>query len=111
MGADAVRVGTRFVTSPESGAHADYVAALLAAAGDDTVLTEWFNDGWPDAPHRVLRSALERARESGWHATVPPYEGVERSPGDMAMYAGQGVGDITASLPAHAVVADLVRLL
>lgn len=28
-GADAVRVGTRFVTSPESGAHPAYVAALL----------------------------------------------------------------------------------
>ena len=111
MGADAVRVGTRFVTSPESGAHPDYVAALLAADGDDTVLTGWFNEGWPDAPHRVLRSALERARDSGWRATVPPYRGVERSPGDMAMYAGQGVGDVIASLPAREVVADLVRLL
>jgi hypothetical protein len=29
----------------------------------------------------------------------------------MAMYAGMGVGDVRASLPAAEVVADLVRLL
>jgi nitronate monooxygenase len=106
MGADAVRVGTRFVTSPESGAHADYVAKVLEAAGDDTVLTDWFSEGWPDAPHRVLRCALDSARE-----TVPPYRGVERTTNDMAMYAGMGVGDVTAGLPAQEVVADLVSLL
>jgi nitronate monooxygenase len=111
MGADAVRVGTRFVTSPESGAHADYVAKVLAARGDDTVMTEWFSEGWPDAPHRVLRCALDSARETGWRETMPPYRGVERTTNDMAMYAGMGVGDITDSLPAHEVVADLISLL
>ena len=44
-GADAVRVGTRFVASPESGAHPDYIRMVLAATADDTVLTEWFSDG------------------------------------------------------------------
>jgi len=111
MGADAVRVGTRFVTSPESGAHPDYVAALLKAGRDDTVLTEWFDEGWPEAPHRVLRVAVERAKQTGWRATVPPYRGIERSPEDMAMYAGLGVGDVTASLPAAEVVEDLLQLL
>jgi NAD(P)H-dependent flavin oxidoreductase YrpB (nitropropane dioxygenase family) len=111
MGADAVRVGTRFVTSPESGAHPDYVAKLLEATGEDTVLTEWFSEGWPAAPHRVLRCALDSARETGWRQTVPPYRGVEHTTSDMAMYAGMGVGDITACLPAAEVVADLVSLL
>lgn len=111
MGADAVRVGTRFVTSPESGAHPDYVAQLLEASSEDTVLTEWFNAGWPHAPHRVLRCALESARHSGWHETVPPHRRIERTASDMAMYAGMGVGDVTASLPAAEVVADLVRML
>ncbi len=111
MGADAIRVGTRFVASPESGAHPDYVTALLAAKGEDTVLTEWFNEGWPDAPHRVLRSSLENARETGWKETVPPYRGVERTALDMAMYAGLGVGEVTESRPAREVVADLVSLL
>lgn len=101
MGVDAVRIGTRFVTSPESGAHPDYVAKLLDAIGEDTVLTEWFDEGWPHAPHRVLRSAVESARTSGWRETVPPYRGVERTTGDMAMYAGMGVGEVHASLPAR----------
>lgn len=111
MGADAVRVGTRFVTSPESGAHPDYVAKVLEATGEDTVLTGWFSEGWPDAPHRVLRWALDSAQATGWRGTVPPFRGVERATNDMAMYAGMGVGDVTACLPAQKVVADLVSLL
>jgi nitronate monooxygenase len=111
-GADGVRVGTRFVVAPESGAHPEYARRLLAAGGaDDTVLTEWFGEGWEDAPHRVLRSAFEAAQESGWRGVIPPGEGEERDPSDMAMYAGTGVGHVTAAEPASAVVADLVRLL
>jgi nitronate monooxygenase len=110
-GADAVRVGTRFVASPESGAHPDYVRMVLAATADDTVLTEWFSDGWPNAPHRVLRSSVAAAHKTGWKGTVPPYRGVDRDPSDMAMYAGMGVGDLNRSQPAAEVVADLVRLL
>jgi nitronate monooxygenase len=110
-GADAVRVGTRFVTSPESGAHPIYVRMLLAASADDTVLTEWFDEGWPNAPHRVLRSSQVAAEKSGWKAVWPPYRDVDRYPGDMAMYAGMGVGDVKLSLAAAEVVADLVRLL
>jgi nitronate monooxygenase len=110
-GADGVRVGTRFVTSPESGADPEYVARLLAAGDDSTVLTEWFGEGWEHAPHRVLKSALAAAQESGWRATVPPYRNVGRDFSDMAMYAGTGVAHVTASRPAAEVVADLVRLL
>lgn len=110
-GAGAVRVGTRFVASPESGAHPDYVQRLLAASADDTVLTEWFDDGWVNAPHRVLRSSVAAAQKTGWKATVPPYRGVDRDPSDMAMYAGMGVGDVNRIQPAAEVVADLVRLL
>jgi NAD(P)H-dependent flavin oxidoreductase YrpB (nitropropane dioxygenase family) len=109
LGADGVRVGTRFVTCPESGAHPDYVARLLDATGTDTVVTEWFNEGWPKAPHRVLRSALVAAQRSGWRETVPPYKGVDRPPTDMAMYAGMGVGYVVHSEPAADVVADLVK--
>jgi nitronate monooxygenase len=110
-GADAVRVGTRFVASPESGAHREYVRMLLAATADDTVLTEWFSDGWPNAPHRVLQSSVAAAQKTGWRASVPPYRGIDRDPSDMAMYAGMGVGAVTVSQPAAQVVGDLVRLL
>ena len=110
-GADAVRVGTRFVASPESGAHPDYIRLLLAAGAGDTALTEWFDEGWAEAPHRVLRSSLAAAQRTGWRAPTPPYRGVDREPGDMPMYAGTGVGEVNFSQPAAAVVADLVRLL
>ena len=110
-GADGVRVGTRFVASPESAAHPDYVRRLLAASAEDTTLTEWFGEGWEGAPHRVLTSALDAARQSGWRGVPPPDRDVDRDTSDMALYAGTGVGEVTASEPAEAVVADLVSLL
>ena len=60
-GADGVRVGTRFVGSEEAEAHPQYVNALIAAEAEDTVYTEAFSNGWPNAPHRVLRSCIEAA--------------------------------------------------
>jgi nitronate monooxygenase len=112
LGADAVRVGTRFLASEESGAHPGYVSSLIAATGDDaTALTEWFGEGWENAPHRVLSSALDAAQESGWRKVQPPDREVERDVQDMAMYAGTGVVDVTKVEPATAIVADLLRLL
>ncbi len=110
-GADAVRVGTRFIPCPESGAHPAYAEQVLAAGEGDTELTTWFGDGWGDAPHRVLRSALDAARQSGWRSVIPPAREEERDVGDMALYAGSGVGEVAEVEPARDVVADLVRLL
>lgn len=128
-GAAAVRIGTRFVATAESGAHPDYIAALIAAtSGHDTVLTTRFSDGWPDAPHRVLRSAIAAAEAYasdfvgqlvvGEVRVAVPRFGVStpsrRVEGDitaMALYAGEGVGDVTGVLPAAAVVDELVSKL
>lgn len=60
-GADGVRVGTRFVAAVEAGAHPTWVDALIGATAEDTVFTSQFSGGWPDAPHRVLRSCLTAA--------------------------------------------------
>lgn len=57
-GADGVRCGTRFLAAFETAAHPDYVDALIDANSTDTVYTDKFSIGWPDAPHRVLRSSL-----------------------------------------------------
>jgi NAD(P)H-dependent flavin oxidoreductase YrpB (nitropropane dioxygenase family) len=120
-GAAAARVGTRFLASVESGAHPDYVAALLSASADDTVRTTAFGEGWPDAPHRVLRSAAERAesaddvvgqaayRDQRWDvlrwSTQPPTVFTRGSLAAMAMYAGCGVGDID-DVPSAAQIVD-----
>jgi len=53
-GAEGAVAGTRFLLSPESGAHLDYKERLLEA--DRTVLTELFGLAWP-APHRVVPNA------------------------------------------------------
>lgn len=111
QGADGVRVGTRFIATPESCAHPDYVGRLLSATGADTVITEWFGEGWEQAPHRVLRAAAAAAKVTGWRGVMPPTRDTERAPEDMAMYAGTGVGDVRMVQPATEVVADLVRLL
>jgi NAD(P)H-dependent flavin oxidoreductase YrpB (nitropropane dioxygenase family) len=112
LGADAVRVGTRFVVCSESAAHPDYVAAILEARGEDvTSVTEWFGEGWENAPHRVLTTALEAAQRSGWREIQPPTRHTDRDTNDMALYAGTGVTEITTAGPAAAAVTDLVRLL
>jgi NAD(P)H-dependent flavin oxidoreductase YrpB (nitropropane dioxygenase family) len=109
-GAAGVRVGTRFLVSPESGAHPEYLGALVAAGPEDTVRTTAFSEGWPDAPHRVLRAAIERAARAddfvgqatyGDHcsqivrwSSQPPTEFTTGDVTAMAMYAGRGVGDV-----------------
>ena len=128
-GAAAVRVGTRFVAAAESGAHPDYIAALVAArSGDETVLTTAFGVGWPDAPHRVLASALAAAEAfdgdvvgeltlTGGAVPLarfgvsPPSRQVEGHVEAMALYAGTGVGGVTGVCPAADVVSELVSAL
>ena len=51
-GAAAAVVGTRFLVSAESRAHPGYKQRCLEAS--QTILTELFGLGWPDAPHRVI---------------------------------------------------------
>jgi nitronate monooxygenase len=123
-GAKAVVMGTRFLASDESDAHPRYKARLLEAEARDTVLTELFDVGWADSPHRVLRnSTYERWEAAGSppsgerpdegeevaggmlrYASNPPLAGIEGDIEAMAMYAGQGVGAIAAVEPAAAIV-------
>ena len=63
-GAHGVRVGTRFVGAVEAEAHPQYVNALMAAEAQDTIHTEAFSNGWPNAPHRTLRSCVKSAETS-----------------------------------------------
>ncbi len=122
-GADAVRVGTRFLVAHESGVHPEYAAALCAAQGDATVLTTAFGVFWPDAPHRVLRSAVDAAAALApdaavaklgdmqvprW-ASLPPSEGVDGRVDAMALYAGTGVREVTRREAAAEIVRDLMR--
>ncbi|MDQ1397815.1 MAG: nitronate monooxygenase [Acidimicrobiaceae bacterium] len=109
-GADAVRVGTRFMAAAESAAHPAYVDALIAATAADTVITTAFGDGWPDAPHRVLRSSIEAGQSLGeaqsWRPDWPSsaYAG---DPQARPLYAGQSVASVCSRQGAAAIVAEL----
>jgi nitronate monooxygenase len=119
-GASAVRIGTRFVAAQESDAHPAYVASLIAASRQDTVLTGAFAIGWPDAPHRVLASAVAAAEgldgrtsatvgelEVPAFASLPPTRQAEGEIDAMALYAGESVDAVTARQPAAEIVAEL----
>jgi nitronate monooxygenase len=123
-GASAVRVGTRFVAARESNAHPEYVEALIGATADETMLTEAFGRGWPDAPHRVLRSAVAAAqafdglvvasaggREIPPFAPAPPTIDTEGNIGAMALYAGTSVDHVSHQQEALEIVADLIAAL
>jgi nitronate monooxygenase len=114
LGADAVRLGTRFLATPEADVHPVYVDALLAASGDDTVLTTAFAAGWPDAPHRVLRSCVDAADALPFdtpnlHSPAPPTRHHAGDPLAAALYAGTGVGAVTAVEPAEELATRLMR--
>lgn len=119
-GASAVRVGTRFVAAEESNAHPDYVAALIAASAGNTVLTECFGANWPNAPHRVLRSAVEAANSldrattaavGDWEIprfhSMPPTRQVRGEITAMALYAGESVNAVKQRQPAREIVLEL----
>jgi nitronate monooxygenase len=78
-GASGVLIGTRFVATKESGAHGEYKGAITRAKAADTVLTVCFQDGWPNAPHRVLRN---RTLEM-WEAAGCPPAGKRPGEGDI----------------------------
>lgn len=78
-GASGVLIGTRFVATKEAGAHQDYKNAVTRATAADTVLTVCFQDGWTNAPHRVLRN---RTFEM-WEAAGCPPPGKRPGEGDV----------------------------
>jgi nitronate monooxygenase len=111
-GADAVRIGTRFVAATESPAHAAYVDRLIESNADDTVITTAFGEGWRDAPHRVLKSAIAAGRALGeaqsWSPEWPTISDV--GPVEArALYAGQSVGAVRSRQTAAEIVAELVE--
>jgi enoyl-[acyl-carrier protein] reductase II len=132
LGADGVVMGTRFLATPEANAHPEYKARLSAASEQDTVRTILFGNGWPNAPHRALKTPFVSewiARESetqdcqqdepiigrtmiaGAHVPVPRFVSLppnRDATGDiesMALLAGQSVGLVHDVQPA----ADIVR--
>lgn len=135
QGAAGAVLGTRFMATEESRAHATYKQRLIDAGEHSTVYTNCFNDngGW-NAMHRVLRNDTVRtweaagcpldaskpgegdivARHPRWgpavrYATVNPVTDHTGDIEDMAMYAGTGVSRIHDAPPAAELIERLWR--
>lgn len=121
LGADAIRVGTRFLAAAEADVHPRYLELLLAAGDGDTTRTEEYCVGWPDAPVRVLSSAVSEARATELDpvghlgerpiprfGTTPPVGETTGLIDAMALYAGSRVGALDEVVDAASIVAELV---
>jgi NAD(P)H-dependent flavin oxidoreductase YrpB (nitropropane dioxygenase family) len=111
-GADGVRVGTRFAASEESGAHPQYLQALVAARPEDTIYTQTFSSNLVTGPQRVIRSSVAAADAfqgevvgeigslDGTRLSVPRFGAVavDRSATGaidaMSLFAGESVGSV-----------------
>ena len=136
LGAQAAVLGTRFLASDESRAHPEYKRRLVRASEEDTVHTTLFGWGWPNAPHRTLRTAFvdawlgkeARGQESRpdeeivgnsrffGHAapirrfsSLPPNLDASGDFDSMSLLAGQSVGAVERIRPAGEIVQVLAR--
>lgn len=134
-GASGVLIGTRFVATREASAHEVHKRAIVRAKAADTALTVCFQDGWANAPHRVLRNrTLEMWEAAGcpppgkrpgegdvlttntvtgatklrysYRVPLPDDDG---APMELALYAGRGVDAIRDIPSAGELVARLWR--
>src|SRR5499425_44752 len=136
LGAQAAVLGTRFLASSEARAHPHYKQRVLEASEGDTVRTILFGHGWPNAPHRTLRTAFVRqwlgqegrGQESrpdepivgqtiigGQSIPVlrfmgfPPNANASGDIDSMDLLAGQSVGLVREVVPAGQIVRELVE--
>lgn len=132
LGAAGVWVGTRFLASQEANIHPRYQELILASSADDTLYSELFDIGWPNASLRSLKNKTTKAWEAAGRPQAPhrPGEGeiiakradgsgiprysfssptreVEGDIDSMALYAGEGVGMVRSVSSARAIVEEL----
>jgi enoyl-[acyl-carrier protein] reductase II len=128
-------MGTRFLATPEANAHALYKERLVAASEEDTVQTILFGNGFPNAPHRALRTGfvetwLPREAETQSldanepvigetviaglampvprFAPIPPNASTRGDVEAMELLAGQSVGLVNDIKPAGEIVRGMM---
>jgi NAD(P)H-dependent flavin oxidoreductase YrpB (nitropropane dioxygenase family) len=135
LGAEAAALGTRFLATPEARAHPAYKRKVVAATEEDTVHTLLFGGGWPDAPHRVLRTpfveewlgqqelgqqqrpdepVIGQTRVAGQampvtrFASFPPNSDATGDVESMSLLAGESAGLVQEIKPAGEIVREMV---
>lgn len=101
LGAQAVSMGTRFLASPEARVTESYKDRVVQARAEDTVYTRLFDIGWPDAEHRVLRTADYRE----WEAAGAPPSGAR--PGEGSIVGRMPVAGSVVEMPKYTIFPPL----
>ncbi len=132
LGASGVVMGSRFVASNESGAHALYKETLVASGSEDTVLTVCMNKGWGSTFHRIIKNSTFKMWETEGcpiignrpgeldvigknpkgidierYSISAPTVGVTGDIEAMTCYAGTGLDNITEIKPASVIVEEI----
>ena len=126
MGAQGVVMGTAFLATEESFAHDYHKRRIIEAEADATVHTDVFHVNWPAGAYvRVLPNSVTRGARGDpfFHATDiigaegerpvqlfstdSPLRSMTGEFEAMALYAGQGVGRLSAIVPAGERLRDI----
>jgi NAD(P)H-dependent flavin oxidoreductase YrpB (nitropropane dioxygenase family) len=136
LGADGAAFGTRFLASVEAAAHPLYKERIVRAHAANTIHTDLFDVGWPNAPHRVLRTEIfsewdqagrpASGKRPGEGLTIvslrrpdvevplvnytvmPPTDYTEGEIERLPFYAGQSCSLVKEILPAGEIVRGIV---
>jgi len=103
LGASAVSMGTRFLATNESMVLDSYKDMVTRAHSQDTVLTKLFDQGWPDAAHRVLRNQAY----ADWEAAGCPNPG--QRPEEGAVIGRLAAAGEPQDLPRYTVTPPLLQ--
>jgi nitronate monooxygenase len=86
LGASGVWIGTAFLAASEADIHPVYRQRVFEAAGEDTVYSEVFDIGWPQAPLRTIRNSTVRR----WEDAGRPAFGKRPGEGDVVGHRADG---------------------
>lgn len=116
LGAEAVQMGTAFMTTPESGAHIEHKEAILRSTEESTTITRAFSG----KPARGIRNRFLNEMEA-YGDIVPDYPiqnvltrdirkaaAEQHLPGFFSLWAGQGTR-LSNSKPAQEIFSDVVE--
>jgi nitronate monooxygenase len=117
LGAQGVQMGTRFLTTIESGAHASYKQALLESTEESTVLTKAFSG----RPARGIRNEFIRRWDASGIEPLPfPTQNtltrdirnaaaLQQNADYMSLWAGQGTRMLKADQHAKDIVEQTIQ--
>lgn len=117
LGAEAVQVGTRFLTAEEAGTHPLHKQALFESDEESTVITKSFSG----RPARGIRNRfIKEFGESGTDPLPFPSQNTVTQPirqaaakqgdaGFLSLWAGQTTRMLDREMPARAILEDIIE--